>query len=135
MCLSIPKRTSEVERLPVSPPLRAAGTDNESTVPAESAQIPPSRRLPDWDNGTLQPAGLFDRQTARGGFSMGSILNASEPYLSEAQSEAPTIAANDPIRLGLVNLPIALSLFEECENFDLCSETWYSDETDASAVS
>jgi hypothetical protein len=135
MFLSIPKRTSEVERLPVSPPLRAAGTDNESTVLAESAQISPSQRLPDWNNGTLQPAGLFNRQTARGGFSMGSILNASEPCLSEAQPEVPAIAANDPIRLGLVNLPIALSLFEECGNFHLCSEIWWSDETDASAVS
>jgi hypothetical protein len=113
MFLRIPKRTSEAERLRVSPPPRAAGTDNEVTVSGEDAPNSPSQRPPDWDNGTLQPAGLFNRQTARGGFSMSSILNASEPCLSEAQPEVPEIAAKDPIQLGLVNLPIALSLFEE----------------------
>jgi hypothetical protein len=44
---------------------------------------------------------------------MSSILNASEPCLPETQPEVPAIAANDPIRLGLVNMPIAMSLFEE----------------------
>jgi hypothetical protein len=82
-------------------------------VSLENAQISPPQRLPDWDNGTLQPAGLFVRQTERGGFSMSSILNASEPCLPETQPEVPAIAANDPIRLGLVNMPIAMSLFEE----------------------
>jgi hypothetical protein len=72
-----------------------------------------SQRLTDWDDGSLQPAGLFNNQTSRGGFSLNSILNGSERSPSRAQSEAPKVPVDDPVRLGLVNSAIALSLFEQ----------------------
>ena len=82
-------------------------------MPAEATRIPPLQRLSDWDDGALQPAGLFNDQTARGGFSLNSILNASEPSTPNARSEVPRVPADDPVRLGLVNPAIASSLFEE----------------------
>jgi len=69
--------------------------------------------MADWNDGSLQPAGLFNNQTARGGFSLGSILNASERSLSRDTSTVPRVPADDPVQLGIVNSAVALSLFEE----------------------
>lgn len=105
--LSIAKGQSSAPR-----PLPAGPSENDNTVEVESAQTSPPV-LSDWDNGSLQPAGLFNSQTARSGFSLGSILNASEPPSERAVSEVSNTSTDDPVRLGLVNCSIALSLFEE----------------------
>ncbi|EXF78510.1 fungal specific transcription factor domain-containing protein [Colletotrichum fioriniae PJ7] len=74
--------------------------------------FPAIQRSPDWSNGSLQPAGLFNRAATRGSFSLGSILNASESTTSELQQEESWIPADDPVQLGLLNSSIASSLFE-----------------------
>lgn len=92
-------------------PNRSPG--DEITLPAGSTEVNQPQVLPDWDNGSLQPAGIFSSRTSRSGFSLGSILNASEQLSSGTRSEVPSISTDDPVHLGLVNGSIALSLFEE----------------------
>ncbi|OBR11304.1 Fungal specific transcription factor domain-containing protein [Colletotrichum higginsianum IMI 349063] len=77
--------------------------------PAASA-VP--QRSPDWSSGSLQPAGLFSREATRGSFSLGSILNAPDSIRPGSRSNEPLIPADDPIQLGLVNVSIASSLFD-----------------------
>lgn len=82
-------------------------------VEERSGQTQAIQRSPDWSNGSLQPAGLFNRAATRGSFSLGSILNASESTTSELQQEESWIPADDPVQLGLLNSSIASSLFEK----------------------
>lgn len=95
------------KRLPID------STDNDTSAPAGYAHVAQPEVLTDWDNGSLQPAGLFNSRTSRSGFSLGSILNASEQPESGTRYEVPNVSTQDPVQLGLVNGSIALSLFEE----------------------
>ncbi|KAK2002618.1 fungal-specific transcription factor domain-containing protein [Colletotrichum falcatum] len=75
-------------------------------------QAPAIQRSPDWSSGSLQPAGLFNREATRGSFSLGSILNASDSNRPDVPFNESRASRDDPIGLGLINLSIAISLFE-----------------------
>ncbi|KAK1979793.1 fungal-specific transcription factor domain-containing protein [Colletotrichum cereale] len=76
------------------------------------AQATAIQRSPNWRSGSLQPAGLFNREATRGSFSLGSILNAPGSNRSQVPFNEPCVSDDDPIRLGYINLSIAISLFE-----------------------
>ncbi|KAK7452305.1 fungal specific transcription factor domain-containing protein [Colletotrichum acutatum] len=103
-----PKRKAQIPTAPVA----SSPSVQQRQIEERSRQTQAIQRSPDWSNGSLQPAGLFNRAATRGSFSLGSILNASESTTSDAQQEESRIPADDPIQLGLLNSSIASSLFE-----------------------
>ncbi|KAK2060663.1 hypothetical protein LY76DRAFT_568583 [Colletotrichum caudatum] len=96
---------------PISSPRAARPRQNEERQRRET-QASAIQRSPDWSSGSLQPAGLFNREATRGSFSLGSILNASDSDRPAGPHNESGTSHDDPIRLGFVNLSIAMSLFE-----------------------
>ncbi|KAK1671330.1 fungal-specific transcription factor domain-containing protein [Colletotrichum godetiae] len=103
-----PKRKAQSSTAPAT----SSPSVQQRQVGEGSSQTQAVQRSPDWSNGSLQPAGFFNRAATRGSFSLGSILNASESTTSEVQQEESRIPSDDPIQLGLLNSSIASSLFE-----------------------
>ncbi|KZL80483.1 fungal specific transcription factor domain-containing protein [Colletotrichum incanum] len=116
------------QRNELSPGPKPARNKASSSVPIKSSLVVQPRqdeerqtgraqgsaiqRSPDWSNGSLQPAGLFNHEATRGSFSLGSILNAPDSHRPETRSNESRIPADDPIQLGFINLSIATSLFD-----------------------
>lgn len=65
----------------------------------------------EWQTGNLQPPGILNHAATHGRFSLQSILEPA-PSVPPLQQEA-SITPDDPIKLGLVNMRIAESLFEK----------------------
>ncbi|KAK1968053.1 hypothetical protein LY78DRAFT_605462, partial [Colletotrichum sublineola] len=92
-----------------SPALQPRQNEERQSREAQAAAI---QRSPDWSSGSLQPAGLFNREATRGSFSLGSILNAPYSDRPEVSFNESRTHQHDPIRLGFINLSIATSLFD-----------------------
>ncbi|EFQ34874.1 fungal specific transcription factor domain-containing protein [Colletotrichum graminicola M1.001] len=107
---SFPRRSKASSSAPISSPLVFQSRQNEERQSRET-QAPAIQPSPDWSSGSLQPAGLFNREATRGSFSLGSILNASDSNRPEVPFNESRTSHDDPIRLGLITLSIAMSLF------------------------
>lgn len=75
----------------------------------------PARREFWADSDGFQPPSLLNRQAARGNFSLQNVLSTSA--VSTANITSPPFAnQEDPISKGLLNHPIAASLYQGFEN-------------------
>ncbi|KAK8063905.1 hypothetical protein PG996_008557 [Apiospora saccharicola] len=86
--------------------------------PSAGDAVPESQRADerrDWQTGNLQPPGILNHAATHGRFSLQSIL---EPFSSvpPPPPQVWSINPDDPIKLGLVNIRIAESLFENFMN-------------------
>ncbi|KND88623.1 Protein priB [Tolypocladium ophioglossoides CBS 100239] len=68
--------------------------------------------IPVGGSDNLQPSGLLNHEAMKGKFSLRHILSTGDGEPFVMASDVSTAPAEDPIRLGLVNLLIAKSLFE-----------------------
>ncbi|KAK8035148.1 hypothetical protein PG993_010143 [Apiospora rasikravindrae] len=66
-----------------------------------------------WQTGNLQPPSILNHAATHGRFSLQSIL---EPPFSMQPPQESVITPDDPIKLGIVNMRIAQSLFENFMN-------------------
>ncbi|KAK8113190.1 hypothetical protein PG984_013716 [Apiospora sp. TS-2023a] len=86
--------------------------------PSAGDAVPESQRADerrDWQTGNLQPPGILNHAATHGRFSLQSILepvSSVPPPLPQVSS----INSDDPIKLGLVNIRIAESLFDNFMN-------------------
>ncbi|KAH6886902.1 hypothetical protein B0T10DRAFT_76029 [Thelonectria olida] len=86
-----------------------------ATTPLHDYQTPVSQiaeGVLDTERGNLQPSGLLNHEAMKGKFSLRCILSTSDGDRSEPLSNSLAVSPEDPIGLGLVNLSIAKSLFE-----------------------
>lgn len=75
-----------------------------------------TQRMP-WANSEgFQPPDLLTKQATKGRYSLQAILNINEAPTKVAESASATSStesADDPIKMGIVNYSVAMSLFEE----------------------
>lgn len=61
---------------------------------------------------SLQPSGVLSHEAMTGMFSLQHILQQYETEERELEKDSNNDSAEDPIQLGLVNLPVANCLYE-----------------------
>lgn len=60
----------------------------------------------------LQPSGVLNRNAMKGRFSLHDLLVPGDSDEQNSAVDADTSGSDDPVLLGLVNLPIAKSLYD-----------------------
>ncbi|KAL6852084.1 hypothetical protein J3F83DRAFT_771692 [Trichoderma novae-zelandiae] len=75
---------------------------------------PPSiaESVPAEEPGNLQPSGVLNQEAMRGKFSLRRILSTAEGDTTEPPEASPPSRPEDPIEMGILNLSIAKSLYE-----------------------
>ncbi|KPM42662.1 hypothetical protein AK830_g3888 [Neonectria ditissima] len=117
----VPKpRISRRKSLPIISAPLLSEVDTEETGPDVDSWTPTSQSIEGIttsEPASLQPSGLLNHEAMRGKFSLGYILSTSDGSLDADPSGTSFAATEDPILLGLVNLSIAQSLFQNFMNF------------------
>lgn len=102
----------------VSSSLAVTADSTGSTVVQQRQSAAPGSRAVEagsgWEAGNLQPSGLLNHAMTHGKFSLRNVLSTTERDSVEIPDETASIPADDPVRLGHVNLSIAESLFKKC---------------------
>ena len=78
---------------------------------ASSSAGPFTADMQQQESDNLQPSGLLNHQALKGKFSLQNVLSPTNCSAHQSSEDSPDTVV-DPIQVGLVNLPIAKSLFE-----------------------
>lgn len=71
------------------------------------APMQSQEEIPDWS-----PSGVLSQEATRGRFSLQNVLNADESDEQTTVLESNKNDSDDPVVLGLLNMPLAKSLFQ-----------------------